>query len=53
MAQLALYETEVVDVPQGFLLLVTAAQGQTLYAKIAQSKFLPGDAKEIQQSPDL
>jgi hypothetical protein len=53
MAQLALYETEIVDVPQGFLLLVTAAQGQTLYAKVAQSKLLPGDGKERQQSPDL
>jgi len=37
----------------GFLPLVTAAQGQTLYAKVAQPKCLPGDAKEIQRSPDL
>jgi hypothetical protein len=42
-----------VDVPQGFVSLATAAQGQTLYDKVAQSKFGPGDSKETVQSPDL
>ena len=53
MAALALYETEMVDVPQGFLPLATAAQGQTMYEKVAQSKCGPGDGKETVQSPDL
>jgi hypothetical protein len=28
------------------------AKGQALYEKVAQSKFLLGDSKETQQSPD-
>ena len=42
MAQLALYETEIVDMPQVFLPFATDAKGQTLYEKVAQSKFLLG-----------
>ncbi len=39
MAQLALYETEIVEMPQVFLPFATDAKGQTLYEKVAQSKF--------------
>src|SRR5713101_5764904 len=46
MAQLALYETEIVDMPQVFLPFATDAKGQTLYEKVAQSKFLLGDGRE-------
>jgi len=42
-----------VDIPQGFVPLATAAQDQTLYDKVTQSKFGPGDRKETVQSPDL
>ena len=42
-----------VDIPQGFVPLATAAQDQTLYDKVTQSKFGPGDGKEAVQSPDL
>jgi len=41
MTQFALYETEIVDMPQVFLLFATDAKGQTLYAlyeKVTQSK---------------
>jgi hypothetical protein len=40
MAQLALYETEIVEMPQVFLPFATDAKGQTLYEKVAESKFL-------------
>ena len=46
MAQLALYETEIVDMGQVFLPFATDAKGQTLYEKVAQSKFLLGDGRE-------
>jgi hypothetical protein len=46
MAQLALYETEIVDMPQVFLPFATDAKGQTLYEKVAQSKFLLGLGEE-------
>ena len=46
MAQLALYETEIVEMPQVFLPFATDAKGQTLYEKVAQSKFLLGDGRE-------
>src|SRR5882762_10751835 len=45
MAQLALYETEIVEMPQVFLPFATDAKGQTLYEKVAQSKFLLGDGR--------
>src|SRR5216683_6825106 len=45
-AQLALYETEIVDMPQVFLPFATDAKGQTLYEKVAQSKLLLGDGRE-------
>ncbi len=43
MAQLALYETEIVDMPQVFLPFATDAKGQTLYEKMVDGKFLLGD----------
>jgi len=45
MAQLALYETEIVDMPQVFFPFATAAKGQTLYEKMVDGKFLLGDGK--------
>jgi hypothetical protein len=46
MAQLALYETEIVDMPQVFLPFATDAKGQTLYEKMAEGKFLLGNGRE-------
>ena len=46
MAQFALYETEIVDMPQVFLPFATDAKGQTLYEKVAESKFLLGFGQE-------
>jgi len=43
MAQLALYETEIVEMPQVFLPFATDAKGQTLYEKMTEGKFLLGD----------
>ena len=43
MAQLALYETESVDMPQVFLSFATDAKGQTLYEKMVDGEFLLGD----------
>src|SRR6266478_9903258 len=42
MAQLALYETEIVDMPQVFLPFATDAKGQTLYEKMVEGKFCWG-----------
>ena len=42
MAQLALYETEIIDMPQVFLPFATDAKGQTLYNKMLNGKFLLG-----------
>ena len=46
MAQLALYETEIVDMPQVFLPFATDQKGQTLYEKMVEGKFLLGDGTE-------
>jgi hypothetical protein len=46
MAQLALYETEIVDMPQIFLPFATDAKGQTLYDKMLTGKFLLGPGSE-------
>jgi hypothetical protein len=46
MAQLALYETEIVEMPQVFLPFATDAKGQTLYEKMAEGKFLLGSGSE-------
>jgi len=42
MAQLALYETEIVEMPQVFLPFATDAKGQTLYEKMVEGKCLLG-----------
>jgi hypothetical protein len=48
MAQLALYETEIVEMPQVFLPFATDAKGQTLYEKMLNGKLLlgPGSQEE-------
>ena len=43
---LALYETEIVEMPKVSIPFATDAKGQTLYEKVAQSKFLLGDGKQ-------
>jgi hypothetical protein len=52
MAQRALYETEIVDMPQVVLPFATAAKGQTLYEKMAAGKVLLGDGRETGLSQD-
>jgi hypothetical protein len=42
MAQLALYETEIVDMPQVFLPFATDAKGQTRYEKMVEGNFCWG-----------
>jgi hypothetical protein len=46
MVQLALYETEIVEMPQIFLPFATDTRGQTLYEKVSAGKFLLGPAPE-------
>ena len=46
MAQLALYETEIVEMSQVFLPFATDAKGQTLYEKMVEGKFLLGDGQQ-------
>jgi hypothetical protein len=48
MAQLALYETEIAEMPQVFLPFATDAKGQTLYEKMLNGKLLlgPGSQEE-------
>ena len=48
MAQLALYETEIVEMPQVFLPFATDAQGRTLYEQVHAGRFLLGDGKDSQ-----
>jgi hypothetical protein len=45
LAQLALYETQIVDLPQVFLPFATDAKGQTLYDQVINGRFLLGDGK--------
>ena len=40
LAQLALYETEMVDLPQVFLPFATDEKGKTLYDKVVENQFL-------------
>ena len=49
MAQLALYEMEIADMPQVFLPFAMDAKGQTLYEKMAEGKFLLGDGRETKK----
>lgn len=44
MAQLALYETEIVEMPQVFRPFATDATGQTLYDKMRSGELLLGDS---------
>jgi hypothetical protein len=46
MAQLALYETAIVEMPQVVLPFATDTKGQTLSEKMVEGKFLLGDGKE-------
>jgi hypothetical protein len=46
MAQLALYETEIVEMPQVFLPFATDAKGRTLYEQVQAGKFLLGPGPE-------
>jgi hypothetical protein len=50
MTQLALYETEIVDMPQVFLPFATEAKGQTLYEKMVEGKFLLEPGPEERKS---
>ena len=45
LAQLALYETQIVDLPQVFLPFATDRSGQTLYEQVASGKLLLGGAE--------
>ena len=46
MSQLALYETQMVQLPQIFLPFVNDAQGNTLYDKVLNSPLLLGNSHE-------
>ena len=43
LAQLALYETQIVELPQVFLPFATSKSGKTLYEEIQGNRFLLGD----------
>lgn len=43
LAQMALYETMMVELPQVFLPFATDSKGQTIYEKMINSQFLLGD----------
>jgi len=43
LAQMALYETQMVELPQVFLPFATDQKGETLYNKISDSGFLLGE----------
>jgi hypothetical protein len=45
-AQLALYETAIVEMPQVFLSFATDAKGQALDEKMVEGTFLLGDGRE-------
>lgn len=45
LAQLALFETSMVELPQVFLPFVTSNDGQTLYERVASGQFLLSDGK--------
>jgi len=40
LSQMALYETQMVELPQVFLPFVTGSNGQTLYEQVSSGKFL-------------
>jgi hypothetical protein len=45
LAQLALYETSMVDLPQIFLPFAQGRDGRTLYEAVKEQRFLIGDGK--------
>lgn len=45
LAQMALYETQMVEMPQIFLPFATDQSGKTLYEQIQKGNFLLGDGK--------
>lgn len=45
LAQMALYETEIVDMPQIFLPFMNVKGDKTLYEQLAGNQFLLGDGK--------
>lgn len=45
LAQLALYETEIVDMPQIFLPFAVTPDGSTLYERVTNGNLLLGDGK--------
>lgn len=46
LAQMALYETQIVEMPQVFLPFATGADGNTLYDKVLENKFLLDNPKD-------
>lgn len=46
LAQMALYETNIVELPQVFLPFATDKSGKTLFEKISEGKFLLGNGEE-------
>lgn len=46
LAQLALYETHIVELPQVFLPFVMTKNGETLYEQVQENKFLLGDGND-------
>lgn len=46
MAQLALYETEIVELPQVFLPFATGRDGKTIYEQVTSGNLLLGSPKE-------
>ncbi len=46
LAQLALYETQIVELPQVFLPFATGKDGKTLYKKIDSGGFMLGDGSK-------
>ncbi len=45
LAQMALFETQIVELPQVFLPFATDRAGKTLYEQVVDGKFLLGDGK--------
>ena len=46
LAQLALYETQIVELPQVFLPFAMKADGRTLYDEVKEGRFLLGEPKK-------
>lgn len=46
LAQMALYETDIVEMPQIFLPFAEGSDGRTLYEQLEEKQFLLGNGKE-------